>query len=301
MAESTLFAAQLMSAATEAEEITVYGDPGSSGSGGGTGATSMPPGPHTTVERVHAVILVEYHRVTGKAPTPAYVNQLTDRTKGPESVPEQLVAIAHIIRNENKYNVDTSFIERKEGKIDHVYLPKDGNNKVLEHSGATIGVGIDLGQQSRESLQAAGVDQSTIDKLAPYFGMQGDEADKYVQQHPLTLSDAELSQLDTAFITKQVSKVASFFNGISGRDFADLSLGTKTALVSIYYQYPSTASAPTFWGDVGKLDWQKAVSDLNNFYLPGAHPPPGDLTRRGEEASFISNDIAAGEMHAKGL
>ncbi|MCP1197460.1 pesticin C-terminus-like muramidase [Acetobacter senegalensis] len=289
----------VLAAQGNSEEIVVHGDPGGPNVGSISNSSPIagPPGPHTPYERAAAVIAVEGHRTFNRDLTTEEHKHYMEIGSHATGTPrDQLRAIASAIQHDGKYSVDTSFIEAKEGVKSEGYVPLNPDNTVMGNSGVTIGVGIDLGQQSVESLKNAGVDPSIIQKLTPYLGLQRDEALSFVKQNPLSLSNPELTSLDNTFIHSQIDATATHFQQLSGKEFTSLPYEVKTALVDITYQFPSTSSAPKFWDAVGREDWAGAVKELRNFYDSDASPPTGDLTRRAEEADRIQKSLETGEL-----
>ena len=80
-------------------------------------------------------------------------------------------------------NIDFDFIGQQEGVKSSMYVPKK-NGQVLGDSGPTIGIGLDLGQRNVSDLK--GLSPELIEKLSPYTGMKGSEADAFVENNPLT-------------------------------------------------------------------------------------------------------------------
>jgi Bacterial toxin homologue of phage lysozyme, C-term len=125
-------------------------------------------------------------------------------------------------------------------------------------SGATVGVGVDLGQVSEgayfDRLDAANKQNPTLTadeltalktKIKPYLNKQGGEACKYLHDHPLTLSEKEtnfLNQEAHEYILKG-AKTNYEASAASVKDatkkFTDLTSEQQTALMSNGYQYGS--------------------------------------------------------------
>ncbi|WP_259271153.1 pesticin C-terminus-like muramidase, partial [Klebsiella pneumoniae] len=73
--------------------------------------------------------------------------------------------------------------------------------------------------------------------------------------------------------------------------FSSLPLNTRTAIVSVAYQYGTNlaSATPNFWSQVTNGQWQEAINNLNNF--GDAYP-----TRRRSEAALIQSDLDAGKL-----
>ena len=88
--------------------------------------------------------------------------------------------------------IDWAFIGTLEGEaIPKGYVPSD-------NSGVTIATGVDLGQRAMLELLALGLAAALTDKLKPYLGLKGNAARDKLNSAPLTLSAAEVAQLDQA-------------------------------------------------------------------------------------------------------
>lgn len=124
------------------------------------------------------------------------------------------------------------------------------NNK----SGATIGVGVDLGQfRSKEFLQKMkkwNKGEHTISedeletlhkKLTPYFQRIGGDACKFLRENPFELNERQVNFLDkisqddalerTMYLYKKLTR------GRNAKDFLELTVEQQTSLLSNTYQY----------------------------------------------------------------
>src|SRR5205823_6877019 len=106
----------------------------------------------------------------------------------------------------------------------HGHVPDpDGSN-----SGVTVATGIDLGTKSPDEVDKLDIPTALKEKLKPYTSPPGHplikaDAEKYVNKHPLTLTEQEAQQLDRAILPGLVSKVQLEYNsGSTGPRFEDL-------------------------------------------------------------------------------
>jgi hypothetical protein len=114
-------------------------------------------------------------------------------------------------------------------------------------SGVTIGVGVDLGQQSpdayRRRLEAAGASKELIDKLMPYVGLKQAEACAYLRAHPLTLTEDEAILASKEAKQEIYDRVEKQYERITkGGKLTDLSPGEQTVLYSRAYQNGNISS-----------------------------------------------------------
>lgn len=185
----------------------------------------------------------------------------------------------------------TEFIREKEGFHAAGYVPRDAAGNALGQSGVTIGVGIDLGGRSAQSMLNDGVPQNLVDILSPYLGLKGQSAVDKLNQSPLSLPESQAMDISNIYVNQYSAGIASRYSSAAGSSFSALPLNTRTAIVSVAYQYGQNLAqaAPTFWNYVTQKQWANVVNELNNF--GDAYP-----TRRQSEAALIQADINSGKL-----
>ena len=178
-------------------------------------------------------------------------------------------------------NIRFDFIESQEGNRSSIYVPTGSDGSVLGNSGPTIGMGVDIGQASVESLE--GLPQDLIDKLAPYTQMRGSDAQAYVQSNPLTLTDSELRQVNMWSKQRQTENLIRQWNRDSDIDWSDLTPQQATTVASVMYQYYRSNRVPSFWRAATSGDWNAVEKELRNF---------GDsyTSRRNREADLLTGN-----------
>ncbi|XP_067056552.1 uncharacterized protein [Acropora muricata] len=185
--------------------------------------------------------------------------------------------------------VDTKFLYCHEGFTTCGYVPIDARNgKVLGHSGVTIGAGIDLGTKTSTSF--VGLSSDIVQKLAPYFGLQKDEAACAIIQNPLRLSREEATKTTNVIKMQILMSVQGRYDQgkkAGAKKFDSLPRGIRTAIVSVWFQFGLPPKYPKFWGHVTTNEWEKAVNELRNFYSNPRDQARGDLRRRNHEADII--------------
>lgn len=194
------------------------------------------------------------------------------------------------LNNSNRISNET-FIRQKEGFSASGYVPKNASNRPDANSGVTIGVGIDLGGKTTASMRNDGVADSFIQFLAPYLGVKGQTAQDLLTRSPLTLTDSQAMDLSKNYINRFSTDIATRYNNASSIKFSTIPLATRTAIVSVGYQYGTNlaSATPNFWKQVTQGKWKEAVANLNSF---------GDnyATRRKSEAALIQSDLNAGKI-----
>lgn len=194
------------------------------------------------------------------------------------------------INNSNRIANET-FIRAKEGFSATGYVPKNAAKQPDVNSGVTIGIGVDLGGKTKDSMLNDGVSKEFVNLLEPYLGLKGKAAQDKLTKSPLTITEAQAMDLSKNYINRFSSGVASKYQAATGSNFSKLPLGTRTAIVSVSYQYGQNlaAATPEFWKQVTSGRWADAVKNLNNF-------KDNFPTRRQSEAALIQADIAAGKL-----
>ena len=175
-------------------------------------------------------------------------------------------------------NIDFDFIGQQEGIKSSMYVPKK-NGQVLDDSGPTIGIGLDLGQRNVSDLE--GLSPDLIEKLSPYTGMKGSEADSFVKENPLTLTSDELVEVNSWTKKTETDKLLRRWAEDSDIAWSDLTPQQATVVASVSYQYGT--GAPKFWSHVTSGDWDAAEAELRDF---------GDeyKSRRLREARYLAGN-----------
>ena len=193
-----------------------------------------------------------------------------------------------------KNRVNYGFLSSQEGQLKmQGYVPKHNNGTVIGQSGVTIGVGVDLGQQTAAALAQEGVSPPLIAILKPYLGLQGQAAATYLNQHPLTITTTQAQALTQAVQTNLVNTIAGFYTtaAVPPSPFFQLPAGAQTVIADLAYQYGPylNSRTPIYWSQVTQGEWGAAVQNLNHF--GDAYP-----SRRQAEATQLQTAINAGQV-----
>jgi GH24 family phage-related lysozyme (muramidase) len=169
------------------------------------------------------------------------------------------------ISGTNYSNIDKGVIAKHEGgdlPTAYTLSPTRWPN-----AGVTVGIGVDLGQQTAAGLSGMGVPQSLIDKLTPYMGLTGTSAQSYLNAHPLTLTSTEDSQLNNAVLSGYFNQLGANFNDAAPNfNLSDLPWQAQTVLADLSYNLGNLATAaPNLWDQMTNGDWSAAYNNLMNF------------------------------------
>lgn len=183
-------------------------------------------------------------------------------------------------------NIDWNFISEREGsRILSGYVPDAKGSK----SGVTIATGFDLGARNLADLK--GLPKAIIDKLKPYLGIKGAQAQEVAKD--LSITDAEAQTIDEFSKTEAVDRLKAKWQATTGESFDDLPKHKATVVASVAFQYGDLESqTPNFWRQITKDDWNAAEKNLRNF---------GDnySTRRNLEADYFISGLSEEELAAK--
>lgn len=178
-------------------------------------------------------------------------------------------------------------------KIDYKFLSDlEGGNKTtgyvpaasISNSGVTVAIGFDLGQRSESDLRALNLDVQLTNKLKPYLGIKGINAQTLLKKSPLTITLNQAEAINKAVKFSHISTLKSKYNSALGnkKNFIGLPPQAQTVIASVSFQYGTGLSirAPKFWKAVTSQDWLETIKILKNF---------GDTypTRRGKEAALL--------------
>tara|TARA_R110000765_G_C18602436_1_gene569326 strand:- start:30 stop:572 length:543 start_codon:yes stop_codon:yes gene_type:complete len=173
-------------------------------------------------------------------------------------------------------SVDFGFIKELEGSETTGYVPKE-DGKVLGNSGVTIASGFDLGQRGVQDL--VGLPEEIQIKLAPYAGLQGDDADAIASSLEIDTDEADI--INEFAKQEAMSRLSRQWMGTTGNNFESLPSNKQTAIASVAFQYGDLAKkTPNFWRQVTSDDWEGAKRNLLDF--KDKYP-----TRRKKEASLL--------------
>lgn len=193
----------------------------------------------------------------------------------------------------NKTDIDFDFISKLEGNSLHGYVPDPENSQ----SGVTIASGFDLGQCSLQDIEV----ESTfniylVEKLSPYLGMKKSEAESFLKDNPLEITEHECTIINAyTHSTAEKRLRHAWDSSLSTVKFDNLSGPCKTVIASVSFQYGDLARrTPNFWKQVTTSDWQGALSNLRNF---------GDSysTRRKKEADLLESWLLSPKVESAGF
>ena len=140
--------------------------------------------------------------------------------------------------------------------------------------------GFDLGARNVNDLQALELEPSLIKLLSAYMGLQGMQALRYLEQHPLLITDANAKAINSAVKRGLIESLIAKYNADAKVSFAAIPAKWQTVIASVEFQYGSLQKkCPSYWRCVTKPDWQEAIAELRDF---------GDryTTRRKKEANY---------------
>lgn len=137
-------------------------------------------------------------------------------------------------------------------------------------SGVTIGVGVDLGQNSEAKFRSWGVSEALLAKLRPYLGRKRRDAVIALHVAPLTLTEAETHDLTRAehhgYMQDEVERIWDYQYGSKGK-YADLPWQAQTVIFSLVYQLGWAGfrrRGPATLRALEAHDWPRAVRNLKS-------------------------------------
>ena len=158
-------------------------------------------------------------------------------------------------------NVNFNFIKKQEGGDSlKGYIVKG-----FDKSGVTVGVGFDLGQYNANEL--SGLPDSITDKLKPYLGLKGKDAEKRLNEIPLKITQKESDIINKFIKTKILTKLKEDWEKSSSDiSFDELSTEQATAVANIAFQYGNTKILSfDFWQYATNNEWDKVYNELMDF------------------------------------
>ncbi len=176
--------------------------------------------------------------------------------------------------------IDPHFIMMMEGAKVKGYVPLVATTE----SGVTIAHGFDLGQLSLREFNKLTLKDSLKDRLRPYVGLKKYAALNFLQKHPLTISNAEMQEINIAAANQVLLPLIKYYNRASGKSFLELPAAAQTAIFSYAYQngygFMYRSESKKLWYYFVTQNWSKASEQLRSF--------SAYKSRRDSEAALLS-------------
>ncbi len=105
------------------------------------------------------------------------------------------------------------------------------------------------------------------EKLSPYTGLTGKQAQQFLDYHPLDIKLSECDEInEQCHMQAELRLLSLWKKSLASIAFKDLSCACKTVIASVAFQYGDLSKqTPIFGLQVTEKDWQAAVSILRNF------------------------------------
>ena len=188
-------------------------------------------------------------------------------------------------------NVDMKFLEEVEGNKNDMYVPMN-KGIAIGKSGATIGMGFDLGSRTVKDLE--GLSPELIKKLTPYLGLKKQEAIDYVKKNPLVISNKEKTDINSFAKKEIIQQLRQSWKKSTGKSFDDLDTRAATAVTSVAFQHGINATKNfNFWKQVTTEDWSGAFANLLDW--DGTGKASQTQTRREKEAKLLKSLFKKGD------
>jgi Bacterial toxin homologue of phage lysozyme, C-term len=180
----------------------------------------------------------------------------------------------------NYSGVDFDYVQTQESVETFAYVP-------TSNSGATIAGGLDLGQQSADSLTAMGVSSNLVEQFTPFYGLTGQAAQNAINNNTAAagVTDAEATQIDDAVYNSYATAAATAFDNASpDMTFTDLNVQWQTVIMSMYFQGGAGITRTNFWNQVTNGQWAAAIANLENF----GGPSTAQNNRAARNANYLN-------------
>lgn len=187
---------------------------------------------------------------------------------------------------------DLSLTQEDDMKVNPIVSQFEGGQRLKAYeppakgSGVTVATGIDLGQRSAKELEDLGLSEALINKVRPYLGVKDAEAKGLLKSKPLSLTQDEADELDSAIGQKISSEVSSKYLKATGQDLSELPEEARTVIESLAYNFgPNLDSKlPTLWKHVTNNNWDK----VQDFLVNTKWKQPELTKRRKREAALLN-------------
>ena len=151
------------------------------------------------------------------------------------------------------------------------YVPKDNQGNIIGKSGVTIGKGLDLGAQDENSLRSMGLEGELLNKLKPYVGVKGKEADEIADT--LTINPEEEKFINTAVTTRYWNTFNSSFKLYTGYDSAELPDKARYAVASRFFNsggsiFKTGRGLTNLTKQLRTRDYKAAADNIETWFNP---------------------------------
>jgi len=141
--------------------------------------------------------------------------------------------------------------------------------RAMGASGVTIGVGVDLGQQTAEELERWGCPPSVLETVRPYIGKKKSAALVALYRQPLALSMADAKALTEAEQKGYLSDIVLpwWRNFAPNRPFGSMPWQAQAAVFSLVYQCGikgALSRGPFTLGKIAAGEYQRAARALQD-------------------------------------
>lgn len=172
-----------------------------------------------------------------------------------------------------------NFLKQVEGYKENYYIPMDANKQPLEHSGVTIGLGIDLGAQNKKSLLEAGLERSTLYKIQPAIGKRKYEALSIKNILP-PLTEYEVLNLSLCVLDNERLLLEKKLHNV----WLDLPESVQIVAMSLLHQFGNKFFTYRAFSQIKNKEYKNLINNLRDF---GCKYP----TRRNKEADLIQGEL----------
>lgn len=184
-------------------------------------------------------------------------------------------------------NPSVNFVVQQEGFFEQPYVPT-ANNRVIGNSGVTIGAGIDLGQQSADSLKSFGFNDNFIAKVEPYIGLRRSDATDSLRRSPLRFNANEIQQIREA-TPRVIQSYAASASRVIGVDYARLPEAAQSVIASVAYHKGPNFFAGRNGQALGRAIKSGDYATAGRILRTLGNQEPVFRNRRNQEAALIES------------
>ena len=228
------------------------------------------------------------------SPDPAMGKYISGSTAGGGIYNEMNMQVYHYAGNNpvrytdpDGKTVDYGFVKQYEGgQLLNGYVPTRKDGTVIGRSGVTIAAGFDLGQQNSYDLNrifgTGNTNKDLKDLYTPYLGKQKVEAQTYLKDHPLTITQEQADRTDTSVLKGMLPSITKQYEKSTGGKFANLPDQAQTVIFDLGYQFGQDSGIPSDVMDKIKNGNYSGASDSLESMGKGQY-----TNRRNAEAALL--------------
>jgi len=172
------------------------------------------------------------------------------------------------------------------------YIPSNADGTIIGNSGVTVAGGLDLGQQTADSLRDMNLPQDLITSFTPYLGLTGQAAQIALANSPLSVNQQQETTINNQVVQGYWDDLSDTYQARVGTPISDLSENQQLALHSAHHNlggaglFGTAGNETNFTRQLEQDDFTGAANNLYSWHNANGTLNQLDPRRQAEAALF---------------